>query len=247
MKVIYRFSDNGQCNPNGIAQSKTRPVFFDKRALFLQCVHEFGASNVFVIADSVTDDSFLFLKAALAERVIRTSCKSGALSFLHAVDYAIANFGDDNEIIYFVEDDYVHSPGCAAAIEDGFTITGADYVTCYDHPDKYIDRYNGGNPYVQGNGEMSKVCVGNVCHWKTTNSTTMTFACKMKTLKQDVATYRKYCDSGYPYDFQMFLELGGNEQRMLISSLPAYACHCENGVMSPLVDWAVVFASNASN
>jgi hypothetical protein len=35
----------------------------------------------------------------------------------------------------------------------------------------------------------------------------MTFACKVKTLKEDIDLYIKYCSNIYPHDFELFIEL----------------------------------------
>jgi hypothetical protein len=136
-----------------------------------------------------------------------------------------------------VEDDYVHQRGCNKVIEDAFNINVVNYVTAYDHPDKYINPQNGGNPYVQNNSEFTNVFLGKYSHYKRTNSTTMTFACKIKTLKDHFDIYHKYCHTGYPHDFEMFIELYKNKNICLVSSIPAYSTHCETAVLAPLIDW----------
>lgn len=242
LQVIYRFSDGGQHDPSGNIQRKGRPSYFDKRTLFSKCLTEFGKNNVFVIADNVSEESYNFLKMEMGDgsRIERTNLKSGALSFLHAVDLVISRINDPEQIVYFCEDDYIHKEGCSKALADAFNVDGVHYATGYDHPDKYLHPNSGGNPYVQHNGEVSKICVGKLSHWKTTNSTTMTFACKVKTVCEDYDVYRKYCHTGYPHDFEMFLDLCRNRKRILVSSIPAQSTHCELGVLAPLVNWEVI-------
>jgi hypothetical protein len=60
---------------------------------------------------------------------------------------------------------------------EGFEL-GASFVALYDHPDKYLDPSKGGNPYCEGGAEDTRVYLTTSCHWKITNSTTMTFAAK---------------------------------------------------------------------
>jgi hypothetical protein len=193
---------------------------------------------MYVVADNVSEDSYMFLKNATGEsNIIRTQLKSGALSFLRAVEIALSTFSDPNQIVYLCEDDYIHVNGCARVLQDAFNVDGVHYATGYDHPDKYIHPHHGGNPYVQHNGEICKVCVGKLSHWKTTNSTTMTFACKLQTLKEDYDLYHKYCHTGYPHDFEMFLDLCRNRNRVLVSSIPSVSTHCESAVLAPLIDW----------
>jgi hypothetical protein len=69
-----------------------------------------------------------------------------------------------------------------------------------------------------------------------TNSTTMTFAAKVKTLKEDEEILRKYTSGSYPRDFEMFLELR-DKSRSLITPIPGYATHGETAWLSPLTDW----------
>lgn len=226
---IYRFSDSYQTSPDGQVQNKTRPTYFNKRKIFINFLNEFGSENTIVVADNVSDESIEFLsKHISSNKIIRTDYKNGALSFLYSAEYIIDNYKNDETIVYFVEDDYIHKPNSKKVLLEGAKIS--DYVTLYDHPDKY-----GGNPYVIDGGERTILYLTDSLHWKITNSTTMTFATKINILKQDYLIYRKHCHTGYPHDFEMFLELG--KYRKLISSVPGYSTHCENGVITPLYDW----------
>jgi hypothetical protein len=150
-----------------------------------------------------------------------------------ALDYAMHL--PDSEVVYFLENDYLHLPNSHKAIYDALLL-GADYVTLYDHPDKYMRREQGGNPFVQeDNAEQTKVYLGKNNHWKLTNSTTMTFAARVSTLKKDEALIRKYTSGTHPNDFEMFTEL--IQFNKLFSPIPSYATHGETQWLSPLVNW----------
>ena len=43
----------------------------------------------------------------------------------------------DQTIVYFLEDDYLHRAGWADILLEAFTLDQADYVTLFDHQDKY--------------------------------------------------------------------------------------------------------------
>ena len=251
IKVIYRISDGGQTDPQGNKQQKGRPHYFNKRKLLVDCINEFGIENFLIVADNTTDETFSFIKELFTLRglnadslIFNTNFKSGALSFLYAVELAISTYKNTEQIVYLVEDDYVHKSGCNKVIEDAFNINVVNYVTAYDHPDKYINPQNGGNPYVQNNSEFTNVFLGKYSHYKRTNSTTMTFACKIKTLKEHFDIYHKYCHTGYPHDFEMFIELYKNKNICLVSSIPAYSTHCETAVLAPLIDWEINSLNN---
>ena len=137
-------------------------------------------------------------------KILRTNL-SNAGSFIYSLDFAIKNF-NDNESVYFTEDDYIYKQEAPKIIEEGLDI--ADYSSGYDHPDKYIDIDKGGvNPFIKNGGELTRVILSKNIHWKITNSTTMTFATKIKIIKQDYNIFKHYCSTTYPYDFQIFCDL----------------------------------------
>ena len=83
---------------------------------------------------------------------------------------------------------------------------------------------------------MTKVFLSDSCHWKLTNSTTMTFACKIKTLRKHEKTMRKYTSTSHPHDFDMWIDLR-NQEVSLITPIPGYSTHGESAWLSPLKNW----------
>jgi hypothetical protein len=157
----------------------------------------------------------------------------GAGTFNLALDEALQSA--DEEIIYFLENDYLHKQGSDKMLVEGLQV-GYNYVALYDHPDKYM---NGANPLVEDGGEVTRVMLSESCHWKITNSTTMTFAAQVKTLKEDESILREYTKGSYPRDFEMFLALR-EKQHGLITPIPGYATHGETAWLSPLTDWSKI-------
>jgi len=162
---------------------------------------------------------------------------SSAASWRHVFDFALNKFRPE-EYVYFVEDDYLHLEGARSILTQGLQI--ADYVSLYDHNDKYIPASQGGNPFIDEDaGEVTKVFRTKDVHWKLTNSTTMTFATTVAQLREDEATWREFTQGSHPNDFSCFLklrELG----RSLITPIPGYSTHCEPRWASPGTDWDVV-------
>ena len=144
----------------------------------------------------------------------------------------------DNEIVYFLENDYLHKPNSQKIIREGLK-TGAAFVSLYDHPDKYLSPENGGNPYCAGGAEDTRVYLTESTHWKITNSTTMTFAAKVSTLRENEKILRKHTSTTHPNDFGMFMELR-ESNKLLITPLPGYATHGETAWLSPLTDWSKI-------
>ena len=233
MKILYRYSDSNNL--------KNRPYWFNKRNILKHFISRFDKpeNEIFVFADNVSDDTIQFLNSIIKDPINHVSKTSlgNAGSFLHIYNFAIKHF-QDNEIIYFAEDDYVYTKNASKILEEGIRGLNADYVTGYDHPDKYMNGNEGGNPQIRENGELSIVRLSPSSHWKYTNSTTMTFAATVNTLKNDYITFFTNAHGlSAPQDYSIFCELILNKHRKLASCLPGCATHCELEFMSPLISW----------
>tara|TARA_R110001599_G_scaffold70718_1_gene197974 strand:- start:367 stop:1050 length:684 start_codon:yes stop_codon:yes gene_type:complete len=227
MKIIYRISDTGY--------KKEKPEYIDNKKCLSNFVWTFQDHDILVMADNISDNTREMIQQHEVS-IKHVSVGHGAGTFNLALDIALTY--DDDEIVYFVENDYIHKPGSHEIITEGFEL-GASFVSLYDHPDKYLDPSQGGNPYCEGGGEDTRVYLTDSCHWKVTNSTTMTFAAKVSTLKRVESILRKWTSETHPNDFQMFLELRDNNE-LLITPLPGYATHGETAWLSPLTDWSKV-------
>ena len=226
MKIIYRTSDAGY--------NKIKPDYINNENCLKNFIYVFGNKNIQIIADNCSEDTLKMIRKYVhPNQIKKVSVGHGAGTFNLALDEALTY--DDNEIIYFVENDYLHKPNSDKILLEGFSL-GSHYVSLYDCPDKYLDPSYGGNPYCTGGAEDTRVYLSSSCHWKMTNSTTMTFASKVKTLKEDEETLRKWTNTTHPHDFQMFLELR-DKDRSLITPIPGYATHGETAFLSPLTNW----------
>ena len=81
-------------------------------------------------------------------------------------------------------------------------------------------------------GELCRVLLTKSCHWKETNSTTMTFATRIKTIKDKHEIFRKYLGEPIPKDYPMWREVLYNST--LITQIPSYATHCHEPWITPL-------------
>jgi hypothetical protein len=224
MHVIYRISDNGY--------PKEKPEYVNNASCYRSALFVFGKSAWTVIADNVSEETKRLVEECSGE-IKHVKIGHGAGTFNIALDIALGL--PDDEIVYFLENDYLHRYNADKVLESAFDLE-FDYVTLYDHPDKYLNPYEGGNPFCSNRSESTRVYLGKHCHWKLTNSTTMTFAAKVKTLKQDASVLRKWTSGSHPHDFQMFTELTQRGRR-LASPLPGYATHGETRWLSPLTNW----------
>ncbi len=231
MEIIYRISDAGY--------NKVKPEYINNELCLKNFCNVFfdNIHDIKIIADNVSEHTFNMIKKYIdTHNITRVSVGHGAGTFNLALDRALTY--NDDEIIYFIENDYLHKPESAKILKEGFEL-GASFVALYDHPDKYLDPSKGGNPYCEGGGEDTRVYLTDSCHWKITNSTTMTFAAKVSTLKRVEPILRKYTSGKHPNDFQMFLELR-QQGELLITPIPGYATHGETAWLSPLTDWSKI-------
>ena len=229
MRIIYRISDTGY--------SKVKPDYINNENCLANASKEFDDSIWSVIADNISSDTNDMIQKYLTRNCILYVEKgNGAATFNLALDEALTY--DDDEIVYFIENDYLHKPGSQKIIQEAFEL-GASFVSLYDHPDKYIGPEQGGNPYCKGGAEDTRVYKTDSSHWKITNSTTMTFAAKVSTLKENEDILRKHTSGTHPNDFQMFLELR-EQNKLLITSIPGYSTHGETAWLSPLTDWGKI-------
>jgi hypothetical protein len=190
-------------------------------------------SHIKVLADNVCEDTFKMIKKYVPEQhIINCNKGSGAQTFNVVLDMALTQ--KDDEIAYFVENDYIHRKRSQEVMMEGFGL-GADFVCLYAHPDKFIPAKSGGNPLVEDDGGyVTKLFKGKSAYWHLVESTTMTFASKVKTLKKCGPILRKWTTGTYPEDFKMFLELR-DLGFSLISPIPTFSTHGESAWLSSLI------------
>ena len=198
MKIIYRISDAGY--------KKEKPDYINNENCLANAVKVFGnpddSRDFIVIADNVSEETYLMIcKYVNSHQIFKVSVGHGAGTFNLALNKALEL--DDNEIIYFIENDYIHKLDSQKIMED------------------------------------TRVYLSDSVHWKITNSTTMTFAAKVSTLKKYEDTLRNFTKETHPNDFQMFLHLR-EEGGLLLTPLPGYATHGESAWLSPLTDWSTI-------
>lgn len=226
MKIYYRISDKGK--------TSGKPEYIHNEACLNNFLMHFSECDITFVADNCTDRTLNWLRK-LGREIITTRL-GNAGSCLYTIDIALQQCRDD-EFVYFVEADYLHRFDSYKVLQEG--LARFDYVTLYDHPDKYLIKSP--NPYVKDGGEETKVYLTKSTHWKRTNSTTMTFAVKISTLRKDRDVFAEYCNHRkIPDDFGCFTTLSYQHNRVLVSSIPGYSTHGESVYLSPLTDWASV-------
>lgn len=240
MYIIYRISNNSY------------PKNRIKTATKINCLK--NALNIFIpssnmnwiiLGDNLNNETFeeinLIIKNNKYIKLEHIYCGSGASSFNKALDRAL-NL-NDNEIVYFIEDDYIHLYNSYETILEGIKL-GADYVTLYLHPDKFIAPQLGGNPNVDEDGGcVTKIYRGETQLFGWFDSTTMTFASTVYNLKKDEYILREYTKGTYPRDFEMFLRLK-DEGKVLLCPVNTKSTHAEVAWLSPIDGIKIEYLEN---
>ncbi|MBI2143986.1 hypothetical protein HYU17_02440 [Candidatus Woesearchaeota archaeon] len=165
----------------------------------------------------------------------------------------------DTEFVYFSEDDYIYCENAFESMLDGLnSVKSADYITLYDHPDRYA------NIRTEGM-KKAKVYTGSYNHWRTVSSATMTWGGRAKAFRKDWWKFRLFSlgvekkdgpalkllnaalSLGYLYpnwEQNAWHFIQGIKpfylafpKRKLIGSIPSLATHCHSEFMAPLVNW----------
>lgn len=235
LHVVYRSSGGGN--------RKNRPDFFDKDlclASFRRALTLAGPSVKAVFLNDGPLPEERVEQMAAAGLVVPGEGMGNGGSYRRALDLALERSGA-GDLVYLAEDDYLLLP-------DAFTvllaatdaIPEADYFTLYDHPDRYrrTDDKDGGR---------SRVFLGGVRHWRSVESTCLSFAARVSALGEDRLLHLRVAEEEIPDDRALWRNLqglsfrgmlpGGRPRRLLVSPIPALATHVETEHLSPLVDW----------
>lgn len=219
------------CNTSSNSVDKIRPDWFSRERCFnnlLRTIEDREDVKLYIMFDGEPDPGHFICQHDYPINKIKGG--TDGHSFLNVVNFVESLNLDDEDIIYFLEDDYLHVDGWVDIMLEGFKQLNAEYYTLYDHKDKYFLQ-----PYQK---LQSSIIATKSVHWRTTPSTTNTYACRAKTFKKHLSIHKEYCDlqRGFTRDHDKFQRLW-QEGSNLVSSLPGYSTHVETPYLSPVVDW----------
>jgi hypothetical protein len=227
------------CHFSKVSAHKARPKGFTREKCFsnlLELVDKEKHVGLTFLLDTyhpMEGEHFVHSQNRYPIETFKAGSETG--SFIFMLDRVLSKKMDDDTIIYFLEDDYWHLPGSLDILREGIRLPGVDYVTLYDHKDKYF--------LSQYQDLKSEVFHTASCHWRTTPSTTNTYAMYLKTLKRDEAIHRRFSQEGsISKDHEKFCALAAKGMK-LISSIPGYASHLEADYLSPCTNWEKLLKS----
>jgi len=214
---------------------RIRPSWFNKIKVFENFKNTLNSNliNYTIVYDEFygsIDKTFL----AKEKNVEIIKCGNECDSFLETLEIIQSKNLSDDTIVYLLEDDYLHRPGWSEVMLEGFEIN-SHYLTLYDF-DFFIAK-----------GWLCEIFTTPSSHWRAVPATTNTFACKYKTLIEDMEIQKEYSIYGiremdeysYSRDYNKFWELQ-KQERYLISPMPGWSTHCDENHISPIIDWKKV-------
>ncbi|OGN56241.1 MAG: hypothetical protein A3D96_02175 [Chlamydiae bacterium RIFCSPHIGHO2_12_FULL_44_59] len=207
-----------------VSYKKKRPLGFSYQACHenLLSTADHRVAFTFFLDCKVEKNHFLRGKAI----EIQEGTEAG--SFIKLLEHVKALDLHPETIVYLLEDDYIHRPGWVDALFEGLSL-GTDYVTLYDHSDKYT-----AYPKL-----TSKIFATASCHWRTTPSTTNTYAMRFRTLARDFFIHKRFSLARkVSADHNKFCFLN-KKGRILISAIPGFSTHLDPEFLSPCIDWAL--------
>jgi hypothetical protein len=172
------------------------------------------------------------------------------------------------DLVYFGEDDYFYLPDAIVElVEFARKNEGVDFVTPYDHPDRYDHSNRRERTMVRASGRR---------HWRTASSTCLTFLATRKALGENRSLFKTFRRGAHDCAIWQaitqkagLLDLrvhGANSSRFKIwlntwfrgyqrilfgrsyklwSPLPSVATHMALPYLSPGIDWYAEFSDGA--
>ncbi len=230
------------CHYSAASAHKERFATFSKEKCFRNLLNTIDQDRVgvtFFLDTHYPSEGRHFLSKQAQHPIVEVKAGNEAASFLAMIDYVAAQDLNPDTIIYFLEDDYIHKQGWVDVLVEGMGIEGVDYVTLFDHRDKYFFP-----SYVD---LRSKIFYTDSCHWRTTPSTTNTYAMRFKTLIKHLPVHKAFSEGRKitaDHDkFCRLYEIGA----VLASSIPGFSTHVEPEFASPCVNWNEVLEDSLND
>jgi hypothetical protein len=236
LHIYYRHvhikADLNSRDPN-----KRRPMWFSHEACFRNLLSTIKTDvlsdcvEITIVFDGTSDDfidDFSSKYYACADHGIKLQLINGGSdlnSFRITLYMARTTDMPKDDLIYILENDYLHQPGWVSKVfELSESNIAYDYLSLYDHRDKYD------SPMYAT--LMTRLFYSRSHHWRTAPSTCASFIMNKQVLDEDY----EVLGSGLT-DYYFFRKLLGENNRILLTPIPGLATHCMEGYLSPVIDW----------
>jgi hypothetical protein len=207
---------------------KFRSSWFDYEKCFINLLNTIEGKNIdlHVVMDGKIENNWIkkYQNHYIAHETIERRGHMAA-RYMMDVIYSLKDNIDAKDLIYILENDYLHVDNWVDKVLDIFqSFEGLNYVSLYDASDKYsAPMYD---------DLVSKIFVTNTCHWRTTPSTCGSYVVPKHIFLED---YKDH--TTIEGDHGKWLWLNENKGRFVITPIPSLSTHCMDFLMSPIIDW----------
>jgi hypothetical protein len=232
----------------GAENKKGRPEWFDKRVALVSLLHsasKAGDTDLTFVNDGPLPRDREDLIAA-AGQVVPLAGAGNSGSYRTALRAALDSGWSEDDLVYFCEDDYIHTPTALSLLRlAADELVDAAYFSLYDHPDLY-----GRHARFR-----STINVAGSHHWRRVPSTCMTFGARLGALRRDRWLHWVGTVPNTPRDQLIwratlgtgaFAALPRRRSGSMISPMPSLATHAEVGQLAPGVDWPAIASAARS-
>ena len=211
--------------------------------------HNSSDENLREITDLLKKSSlpFKLLNLDLAEfeaRIKKTNEKNekvtlNQISNMSNIYKSLLQSKNSNDLIYFVEDDYIHEIDSVTEMlftyERITSLTNKEIIIC---PTDY--------PYLYTQAESTKIYLGEKYHWRKINETLCTFLTSKQIVDKHWEKFLSMCTfEHYPFESPLH-EI--YKEELCISPIPSIAIHCTNinsiFGLSPNKNWKRIWNEN---
>jgi hypothetical protein len=218
--IYYRHASENRINPY-------RPKWFSYEKCFqnlLKTIEGYDFINLTLSIDGdINQDFTRNYKDKFT--LFSTNYQSSLLSYRDLLKYIKEQPMEPNDLIYFLENDYLHVDNWVDKILELYsTFSNLDYISLYDHNDKYFPEHV--------NELISIIYVTNTHHWRTITSTCGSFIITRNLFEQDFDVWINAIG-----DHPTFMYLNEYKNRSLLTPIPGLSTHCMETLMSPTINW----------
>lgn len=209
--------------------NRNRPHWFNYEKCFVNLLNTIKNKNVelHLVMDGKIEDNWIkkYKKHYISHEIVGGSMESITLGVYNIAKLTKA---EDTDLIYILENDYLHDSIWVDKIVNIFrSFEGLSYVSLYDALDKYFA--------PMYDNLVSKVYVTSMSHWRSTPSTCGSYVTTKKIFDEDYSTH---IGIDIPIgDHHKWLHLNSNKDRFIITPIPGLSTHCVNGLLSPIINW----------
>lgn len=223
IKILY-----SHLNTSG-KDYKYRPFWFDFEKCFKNLLTTSEGMEIHVIYDITRGDIEYNWMNKYKDHYILHKIQGGSMERAAIEMYKIAKGLSegmkDNDLFYFLENDYLHVKGWPNKILELFDkYSNLNYVTLYDHGDKYF--------HPAYDDLVSKIFTSDTHHWRTIISTCGSYITNKKIFLEDYKDLTTVVG-----DHNKWIYLNETKDRFILSAVPGLSTHCMETLLSPTIDW----------